>query len=129
MTGEAAYHTFAEKVRGNREKVRALLKELKAQGKKIVGYGAPAKGNNLLNYYGLGTETLDYLTDTTPLKQGLYSPGMHIPIVHPDRLLSDTPDYVLLLAWNFKDFILAKEKPLRERGVKFIVTVPELEVV
>ena len=54
---------------------------------------------------------------------------MHIPIVHPDRLLSDTPDYVLLLAWNFKDFILAKEKPLRERGVKFIVTVPELEVV
>lgn len=129
MTKEAAYHTFAEKVRTNKEKVRTLLKELKAQGKKIVGYGAPAKGSNLLNYYRLGTETLDYLTDTTSLKQGLYSPGMHIPVVHPDRLLSDTPDYIVLLSWNFKDFILATEKPLRERGVKFIVTVPELEII
>ncbi|MDO8561320.1 MAG: class I SAM-dependent methyltransferase [bacterium] len=129
MTSETAYLTFAKIVRANRESVRALLQELKSQGKKIAGYGAPAKSNTLLNYYRLGTETLDYLTDTTPLKQGLYSPGMHIPIVHPDRLLKDTPDYILLLAWNFKDSILAKERALRERGVRFIITVPEIQVI
>ncbi|HEY4516840.1 MAG TPA: class I SAM-dependent methyltransferase [Candidatus Paceibacterota bacterium] len=129
LTDEATYHAFAKSVRANKEKVLALLKDLKAQGKKIVGYGAPAKGNTLLNYYGLGTGVLDYLTDTTSLKQGLYSPGMHIPIVHPDRLLTDTPDYILLLAWNFKDTILAKEQALRDRGVKFILVVGEVEVI
>ena len=128
MTGETAYHAFAGKVRANKDTVCTFLKELKAQGKKITGYGASAKGNTLLNYYGIGTETLDYITDTTSPKQGLYSPGMHIPIVHPERLLKDTPDYILLLAWNFKDSILAKEQALRNRGVKFIITVPELQV-
>ena len=129
LTKETVFHAFADTVRGNREKVLALLKELKDQGKKIVGYGAPAKGNTLLNYYGIGPETLDYLTDTTPLKQGLYSPGMHIPIVSPSVLLTDIPDYIFLLAWNFKDAILEKEKSLREKGVKFIVTEPEVEVI
>jgi hypothetical protein len=128
LVSEDAFHRFARKVEDNKDKVVALLKDLKAAGKKIVGYGAPAKGSTLLNYYGVGTETLDYLTDTTPLKQGLYSPGVHIPIVPPERLQRDTPDYILLLAWNFKDAILAKEEGLRKRGVKFIVTVPELEV-
>ena len=128
MTGETAYYAFAGKVRANKDTVCTLLKELKTQGKKITGYGASAKGNTLLNYYGIGTETLDYITDTTLPKQGLYSPGMHIPIVHPERLLEDTPDYILLLAWNFKDSILAKEQALRNRGVKFIITVPELQV-
>ncbi len=129
MTEEGAYYTFAKNVRANKNKVLALLKDLKLQGKKIVGYGAPAKGNTLLNYYGVGTETLDYLTDTTTLKQGLYSPGMHIPIVSPEKLLTDTPDYIFLLAWNFKDAILKKEKTLREAGVKFIVTVPLVEII
>ncbi len=128
LTDEKTHHSFADKVVKNKEKLLNLLRELKASGKKITGYGAPAKGNTLLNYYGLGTETLDYLTDTTTLKQGLYSPGMHIPIVAPEKLLEDTPDYILLLAWNFKDAILEKEKALREKGVKFIVTVPEVEV-
>ncbi len=129
MTSETTYYEFAENVHKNKDEVIELLKELKEQGKKIVGYGAPAKGNTLLNYYGIGTETLDYLTDTTDLKQGLYSPGMHIPIVPPDRLLTDTPDYILLLAWNFKDAILEKEKALRDKGVKFIITVPDVVIV
>ena len=129
LTDEATYYTFAKHVQENKERVVALLKELKSKGKKIVGYGAPAKSNTLLNYYGIGKETLDYLTDTTTLKQGLYSPGTHIPIVSPEKLLSDTPDYILLLAWNFKDAILEKEKMLREKGVKFIVTVPRVEVI
>lgn len=128
LTTASAFHSFANTVRANKEKVLALLRNLKTQGKKIAGYGAPAKGNTLLNYYQIGTETLDYITDTTVLKQGLYTPGMHIPIVPPERLYTDTPDYVLLLAWNFKDAILEKEKPLRDKGVKFIMTVPEVSI-
>ena len=128
LTDEATYHAFAQKVETNKDKLLMLLRELKAAGKKIAGYGAPAKGNTLLNYYGIGPDILDYLTDTTTLKHGLYSPGMHIPIVSPERLLTDTPDYILLLAWNFKDAILEKEKVLRAKGVKFINTVPQVEV-
>ena len=128
LTDEATYHRFAQKIGANKEKLLSLLRELKAAGKKITGYGAPAKGNTLLNYYGIGPDILDYLTDTTILKQGLYSPGMHIPIVSPKRLLTDTPDYILLLAWNFRDVILEKEKALRQKGIKFIITVPDVEV-
>jgi len=129
LTHEATLRSFAQKIETNKKKLLALLKELKAAGKKIVGYGAPAKGNTLLNYYGIGPDILDYLSDTTVLKQGLYSPGMHIPIVSPEKLITDTPDYILLLAWNFKDAILEKEKALREKGVKFIITVPAVEVI
>lgn len=128
LTDETTYHAFAQKVETNKEKLLQLLRKLKAEGKKIVGYGAPAKGNTLLNYYGIGLDILDYLTDTTILKQGLHSPGMHIPIVSPEKLQSDTPDYILLLAWNFKDMILEKEKELRAKGVKFINTVPQVEI-
>ncbi|MDE2020493.1 MAG: methyltransferase domain-containing protein, partial [Patescibacteria group bacterium] len=129
LTTEDAYHAFAATVEKNKKTLLELLRSLKAEGKRIVGYGAPAKSTTLLHYYGLGTETLEYLTDTTPLKQGLYSPGKHIPIVPPERLLEDTPDYILLLAWNFKDAILKKEQPLRDKGVKFIITIPAIEVV
>jgi C-methyltransferase C-terminal domain/Putative zinc binding domain/Methyltransferase domain len=129
LTAENAFQVFARRVEDNKRETVTLLRSLVAQGKKIAGYGAPAKGNTLLNYYGIGPDVVSYLTDTTPLKQGLYSPGMHIPIVAPERLGEDVPDYILLLAWNFKDAILAKESALRKRGVKFIVTVPKLEVV
>jgi hypothetical protein len=129
LTDESTHRAFAETVQTNKQTTLSLLRDLKAKGKKIAGYGAPAKGNTLLNFYGIGPETIDYLTDTTPLKQGLYSPGMHIPIVSPRQLYLDTPDYVLLLAWNFKDAILAKEKELREKGVKFIITVPDVQIV
>ncbi|MDP2593796.1 MAG: methyltransferase domain-containing protein, partial [bacterium] len=129
LTSEAAHHAFAKKIETNKKKLLELLASLRAAGKRIAGYSAPAKGNTLLNYYRIGPDTLDYLTDTTPQKQGLYSPGMHILIVSPERLLADTPDYLLLLAWNYKDAILEKEKALREKGVKFIITVPEVVVV
>lgn len=129
LTDEKTFLAFGKKVSSNKEKLRKLLLDLKAEGKRIVGYGAPAKGNTLLNYYGIGPDILDYLTDTTVLKQGLYSPGMHVPIVSPEKLLTDTPDHILLLAWNFKDAVLEKEKVLREKGVKFIITVPTVEVI
>lgn len=129
LTTEQTYRVFAQKVEQNKATLLALLSALKAQNKSIAGYGAPAKSTTLLNYYGLGRETLDYLTDSTSLKQGLYSPGMHIPIVSPETLYSDPPDYILLLAWNYKDAILKSEKALRERGVKFILTIPEVAVI
>jgi len=88
-----------------------LLTKLKHQGKRIVGYGAPAKGNTLLNFCHIGTSILDYLTDTTHMKQGLYAPGTRIPIVHPARLKQESPDYALLLAWNHREAILARSAP------------------
>ncbi|MFA6095221.1 MAG: class I SAM-dependent methyltransferase [Candidatus Paceibacterota bacterium] len=123
------YLAFSKKVFLNKEKLMKFLKDMKKSGKKIVGYGAPGKGNTLLNYYGIGPDILDFITDTTPQKQGTYTPGMHIPVVHPDRLKSEQPDYILLLSWNYADAILAKEKALRDQGVKFIVPVPEMKIV
>ncbi|HWB19398.1 MAG TPA: class I SAM-dependent methyltransferase [Phycisphaerales bacterium] len=106
-----------------------MLKDFKAQGKRIIGYGAPGKGNTLLNYCGIDGSILEYVVDTTPIKQGRYTPGTHIPIRSPEVLKTDTPDYCLLLSWNYADAILKKEEPLRKRGVKFILPVPRLEVV
>lgn len=129
LDDENTYRLFAERVKHNKKEVVEAMRSFAKADKKICGYGAPAKGNTLLNYYGLGPDVIAYLTDTTPLKQGLYSPGMHIPIVSPERLLFDTPDYIILLAWNFKDAILEKEAALRARGVKFISTIPQFEII
>lgn len=129
LTNVKTYLDFSSKVEKSKISLKKLLTDLKKTGKKIVGYGAPAKGNTLLNYYNVDTSVIDYLTDSTPAKQGLYSPGMHIPIYSPDRLKIEKPDYILLLAWNYTDVILEKEKDLRKQGVKFIVTVPELRVI
>ncbi len=123
------FSDFSEKVIENKEKTIDLLKALKEKGKKIVGYGAPAKGSTLLNFYGIGKETIDYIIDTTPLKQGMFTPGTHIPIYSPDKINQLKPDYVLILAWNYADAILKKEDNLRRQGVKFIIPVPKVRVV
>ena len=123
------YEDFAAQVRKLRTDLRELLYSLKASGKRIAGYGAPGKSTTLLNYCGIDHTIIDYIIDSTPIKQGRYTPGTHIPIVHPDRLREDPPDYALLMAWNYADVILEKERELRERGVKFIVPVPSLRVV
>jgi hypothetical protein len=106
-----------------------ILRKIKKEGKRIVGYGAPAKGNTLLNYFEIGPDILDHITDTTESKQGTYTPGRHIPVVSPQKLLENEPDYILLLSWNYADAILEKEKALREKGVKFIIPVPEPKIV
>ncbi len=118
------YHTFGSRVRAHRSSLRELLARLKAEGKTIVGYGAPAKGNTLLCYCGLGTETLSYTVDRSPLKIGLYTPGTHIPIVPVDRIFADQPDYVLILAWNFAEEIVSFLAPYKQRGGRFILPVP-----
>ncbi|MBI2120771.1 MAG: methyltransferase domain-containing protein [Parcubacteria group bacterium] len=129
LTHSSTYVDFSKKIEENKKELLDLLKQLKKEGKKIVGYGAPAKGNTLLNYFGIGPDVLDYVTDTTPEKQGTYTPGMHIPVVSPERLETDTPDYILLLSWNYAGAILEKEEELRNKGVKFIIPVPYVRVI
>lgn len=123
------FSTFSEKVLKNRQKTIDLLNSLKDNGKKIVGYGAPAKGSTLLNFYGIDGKIIDYIIDTTPLKQGMFTPGTHIPIYSPDKINQSKPDYILILAWNYADAILKKEDKLRKQGVKFIIPVPEVKIV
>ncbi|MDO8590480.1 MAG: class I SAM-dependent methyltransferase [bacterium] len=123
------FKTFAQKVKKNKRALVSLLQKLKRGNKKIVGYGATAKGNTLLNYCGIKQETLDFITDTTVLKQNLFTPGTHIPIVPPEKLNEIIPDYILLLSWNYAEEILKKESALRKRGVKFIIPVPRVKVI
>jgi hypothetical protein len=89
-----------------------------------VGYGAPAKGNTLLNFCKVGPDLVEYLVDATPAKQGRFSPGMHVPVFPDTQFQTDRPDYALLLAWNYADEILKKEAAYRERGGKFIAPIP-----
>ncbi len=119
------YQEFARGVERHRERLRVLLRQLKSDGKSIVGYGAPAKGNTLLCYCGIGTELLPYTVDRSTLKVGLYTPGMHIPVFPVERIWSEQPDYVLLLAWNFAEEIMKSLEPLRQRGGRFILPLPE----
>jgi len=122
------YVAFAERTAGIRSSLVQLLKDLKASGKRIAAYGAPAKGNTLLNYCGISTDLVEYTVDKSPYKQNLYTPGMHLPVYHPDKLSQDMPDYVLLLAWNFAEEVLVQQKTYREKGGKFIVPIPEVKV-
>lgn len=123
------YQNFSTKVKDIKLKLNSLLNRLKRDGYKIIGYGASAKGNTLLNYCKIGTDLLDYIIDNTPFKRNLYTPGMHIPVASPNRILKDIPDYALLLAWNYLDEILAKEQRYIELGGKFIVPIPEPKIV
>ena len=121
---------FAARVDRLKTEVVNCLRGLKADGRRLAGYGAPAKGSTLLEYFGVGPDLLDFIADRSPLKQGRYTPGSHIPIVAPERLLEEpSPDHVLLLAWNFEDEILAQQAEFRRRGGRFILPVPEIRIV
>jgi len=123
------YRRFAEQTMALKDELHAWLRRVRAEGKRVAGYGAPAKGNTLLSFLGLGPEAIDYIVDKSPLKQGRYTPGTHIPVVAPERLLEDQPGYVLLLAWNFAEEIVAQQAEYRRRGGVFVVPVPEVRVV
>lgn len=129
VTGAEFYRSFAAKVECLRGQLVQMLGDLKAQGKSIAAYGASAKGSTLLNYFAIGPETLNFVADRSPVKQGRYTPGTHLPICAPDRLLESMPDYVLLLTWNFADEILAQQAEYRNRGGRFIIPIPEVTVV
>ena len=123
------YEGFATRVARLRYDLNSLLAGLKEEGRRIVGYGASAKGSTLMNYLGIGRETLDFVVDRSTVKQGTYTPGNHLPIHAPEQLLNEMPDYALLLTWNFADEILAQQSEFRRRGGRFIIPIPEPRVV
>lgn len=123
------YRRFSQAVSRIREDLLALVRELRRQGHRLVGYGAAAKGTILLNYCGLDGKTLEYVVDRNTHKQGKYIPGVRIPIRAPELLLEDMPDHVLLLPWNFRDEILRQQSAYRDRGGRFIIPIPTPVVV
>ena len=123
------YTDFARKVGKLKASLLARLGGFRQQGKRLAAYGAAAKGSTLLNYVGIGRETIDFVVDRSPYKQGLCMPGVHLPIHAPDTLVEAMPDYTLLLTWNFADEILEQQAEYRQRGGHFIIPVPEPRVV
>ena len=122
------YASFNEQVKETKRKLLTFLIEAKRKGKSIVGYGAPGKGNTLLNYCGIRTDFLDYTVDRNPYKHNKYLPGTHIPIFHPDKIEETKPDYVLILPWNLKAEIMEQVGYIRSWGGRFVVPIPEVEV-
>jgi SAM-dependent methyltransferase len=122
------YSQFADRVRRLREDLRQELERLRPEGR-IAAYGASAKGSTLLNYIGVGSETLDFIVDRSTVKQGLFTPGTRLPILAPDQLLERMPAYVLLLVWNFADEVLRQQKEYRDAGGRFIIPVPTVKIV
>jgi len=123
------YQGFAQRVRDLKTSLSRLLIGLKHEKSRLAAYGAAAKGSTLLNFTGTGREILDFVVDRSPHKQGLYMPGVHLPIHSPDKLLEEQPDYVLLLTWNFADEIMNQQAEYRRRGGQFIVPVPAPAIV
>ncbi len=126
---EDFYRGFGSQVESLRGDLLKLLGELKAQGRRIAVYGASAKGSTLLNYFRLGRETLDFVVDRSTVKQGYHTPGTHLKIYGPEKLLEEMPDDVLLLTWNFADEILEQQREYRARGGRFIIPIPEVKVI
>jgi len=122
------YSSFTERVKETKRKLLDFLIRTKRQGKTIVGYGAPGKGNTLLNYCGVRTDFLDYVVDRSTYKQGKFLPGTHIPIFPPEEIQATKPDYVLILPWNLKQEIVSQLAYIREWGGRFVVPIPEVEV-
>ncbi len=119
----SSYHALAKRIQASRNQLVATIQDLKNKKMRIAAYGAPARGNTLLNYGNIGPKLIDFATEELPLKIGLYSPGMHIPVKHIEDARKNHPDYYLLLAWNYKDQILKKEPEFIKQGGKFIVPV------
>ena len=123
-----SYRSFGQRVKKTKRKLLQCLIRAKDGGKSIVGYGAPGKGNTLLNYCGVGRDFLDYTVDRSPYKQGRFTPGTHIPIYPPDKIRETRPDYLLILPWNLKSEIMRQMAFIREWGGQFIVPIPEATI-
>jgi len=124
LTRLATYRRFTDQVHDSKRRILELLTRAKDQGRTIVGYGAPAKGNTLLNYCGIGTDFMSFTVDRSPHKQGRFLPGTHIPIEHPDRIREVKPDLVFILPWNLKDEVMQQLAYIRDWGGQFLVPIP-----
>ena len=122
------YRAFGEKVKATKRKILRFLIEAKEAGKSVAGYGAPGKGNTLLNYCGIRTDFVTFTVDRNPYKQGKYTPGTRIPICSPERIRESKPDYLFILPWNLKDEIIRQNAYIREWGGKFVVPIPEPKI-
>ena len=120
-----SYARFSAKVHQTKRQLMSFLIQCKEQGAKLCGYGAPGKGNTLLNYCGIGTDFLDFTVDRNPYKHGRYTPGMHIPIYPVSAIDDARPDYLLILPWNLKEEIVKQMRHVGDWGCKFIVPIPE----
>jgi SAM-dependent methyltransferase len=128
FNGLGRYSTFTEQVKETKRKLLEFLIRAKREGKSIAGYGAPGKGNTLLNYCGIRTDFIDYTVDRSSYKQGKFLPGTHIPIHSPEKIQETKPDYVLILPWNFKDEIMTQMSHIRTWGGQFVAPIPEVKV-
>ena len=129
LTSAATYERFGRAVEEHRSGLVDFLERLRAEGRSVAGYGAPAKGNTLLNHCGIGTSLVPYTVDKNPLKVGKYTPGMHIPVLPVSTLVERQPDFVFILAWNFADEIISQQHEYQSRGGRFIVPVPRPVVI
>ncbi len=128
LDGLDAYRSFSGRVEETKRKLLEFLIKVKREGKTVCGYGAPGKGNTLLNYCGIRTDFVDYTVDRNPYKQGKFTPGTHIPIHAPEKIAETRPDYLFILPWNFKDEIMEQMSFIRGWGGRFIVPIPEVKV-
>jgi SAM-dependent methyltransferase len=128
LGGLEAYRQFREQVEATKRDLLEFLIETRREGKSIIGYGAPGKGNTLLNYCGIRTDFLEYTVDRNPYKQGTYLPGTHIPVHDPEKIAETKPDYILILPWNLKDEIAAQLAYTAEWGAKLVVPIPRVQV-
>jgi hypothetical protein len=128
FTSLDCYRNFAEQIKETKRKILKFLIQARDEGKSVAGYGAPGKGNTLLNYCGIRTDLLDYTVDRNPYKQGKFLPGTRIPIFGPERIRETKPDYVFILPWNFKDEIMEQCAYIKEWGGKFVVPIPDVRV-
>ena len=122
------YAAFEEKVRETKRNLLEFLIDAKRDGKSIAGYGAPGKANTLLNYCGVRQDFLDYTVDRNPYKQGKFTPGTHIPIDHPNKILETRPDYIWILPWNLQEEIIQQLDYAREWRARFVVSIPEVAI-
>ena len=123
------FEIFRKNIENRKNELINLLKKIKSKNKTIAGFGAPAKATTLMYEFGLNNDILDFIVDDSPLKQNLYSPGIHIPIYSSKSIKEFKPDYILILAWNFADSIIKNNINIQEYGGKFIVPLPNLEVI
>jgi hypothetical protein len=122
------YYAFSEQIKETKRSLLEFLIRARREGNRVVGYGAPGKGNTLLNYCGIRTDLLDYTVDRSPHKQGKFLPGTHIPILHPDEVARTRPDYVLILPWNLKDEIMRQLGYVAQWDGKFVVPIPRTRI-